>query len=75
MKEASFYESYRAEEANKAKAEALRDMTFRIKGLPLEALNGLGFGIEDMNKIRQFYDDFDGQMIRNGIVLFRVSCN
>ena len=83
MKEASFYESNRAEEASKAKAEALRDMTFRIQGLPLnavqrevfETINGLGFGIDDMNKIRQLYDDFDGQMIRNGIVLFRVSCN
>jgi len=81
--EASVYETERLKAAERLAAEAKRVMTFRVQGLPLDVrqnelfdvLNGLGFGIEDMNKVRQMYDNFGGQLIRNGIVLFRVSCS
>ena len=81
--EASVYEAKRQEAAERVEAEAKRVMTFRVQGLPLDtkqeelfsALNHLGFGIEDLNKVRQMFDNYGGQLIRNGIVLFRVSCS
>ena len=83
MVEASVYVSARKEEARLAQVKAIRDMTFRIQGLPLDVnqkelfkvLKDLGFDIDDMDKIKQMYDNFDGQLVRNGIVMFRVSCN
>ncbi len=80
--DASVYVKERLRAAERVEAEAKRVMTSRVQVLPLgvkqgelfEVLNSLGFKIEDMNKVRQIYDNYGGQLICYGIVLFRVSC-
>jgi len=58
------YSSKRADQIYKASEAAVREMTFRIQGLPLDVkqaelfseLNRFGYGIHGMNQIRQSYD-------------------
>jgi len=65
-----------------AQEKAVRNMTFRIQGLPLDAdqkelfdaLNLIGFGLDDKDSLRAMYDNYGGHVVRNGIVMFRVPC-
>ena len=58
-------------------------MTFKIQGLPLdidqkeltEALVNLGFDSLKMENVRRMYENFNGHMFLNGLVMFRISCN
>ncbi len=76
---ASEYDQMRKE----AQEKAVRNITFRIQGLPLDAdqkelfdaLNLIGFGLDDKDlfkNLRAMYDNYDGHVVRNGIVIFRV---
>ena len=81
--EAGVYDEKRREDLERARALEFKDVTFRIQGLPLdieqqeltEALIKLGFRTLEKNNVRRMYENFNGHIFQNGLVLFKVACN
>lgn len=81
--EAGVYDEKRREELARARQLEFKDVTFRIQGLPLDteqreltdALVSLGFLTLEMENVKRMYENFNGHIFHNGLVLFRIACN
>ena len=79
---ASVYVVRRAEKAEKEKATAVSVMSFRIQDLPIDVeqqelhskIQTLGFGGVQLKDVKKMWDNYDGQLVSNGMVSFSLSC-
>ena len=80
---ADVYDTKRSKKADEDKANAYKDITFKIQGLPLDieqkesydCLVKLGFESLKIENVRCMYENFNGHYVRNGVLLFKIACN